>query len=107
MDEFLMRFPMIGQDIFKCLDNKNLVKCKEISEICYNFLNNDIHFWKRRILKHTCNETDFQKDWKLVTRKVPVEFLKQLAFAVEKFFTTHPETLKYHCSPLHIRKYKT
>ena len=85
MDEILIRFPVVGQEIFKQLDDKSLTKCREVSKVCCDFMDTDSLLWRRRIQKYSKNESEFHKDWKLVTRKVSVGNLKQLAFAVEKF----------------------
>ena len=38
MEEILIRFPAVGENIFKQLDNKDLVVCKTLSKTWYNFL---------------------------------------------------------------------
>ena len=48
MDEILIRFPTVGGNIFKNLDDESLVKCKEVNTIWCNFLDN-VLLWRRRI----------------------------------------------------------
>ena len=94
MDEVLIRFPVIGQKIFKGLDNKNLAKCRNVSKFWQHFLDNDSLLWKRRIEKYAQNQVKFNENWKLVTSKVPLKILKKLAIATENFFTGHNSCLK-------------
>ena len=41
MDEVLIRFPVVGQKVFKQLDDKDIAKCQKVGKIWYNFLDND------------------------------------------------------------------
>ena len=102
MDEILIRFPVVGQIILKQLDDKNLVKCRKVSRIWRSFLDNDSLLWRRRIKKYTKNQIEFYEIWNLVTKKVSVHILKDLAMAVEEFFTLYPTRLENQYSPLHI-----
>ena len=93
MDVILQRFPVAVQDIFKQLDDKSLANCREVSKICRNFLDNDSLLWRRRIQKYAKNQVEFETDWKTITRKVSVEILRDLALALEQFFTLAEITL--------------
>ena len=103
MDEILIRFPVVGQTIFKQLDDKNLAKSREVSKVGHDFLDNDSLLWRRRIQKYFKNQTEFSKDWKLVTNKTPIDILKKLAITVENFFSFNAaEELECQHSPLNI-----
>ena len=103
MDVILQRFPVSLQDIFKQLNDKSLANCREVSKIFRNFLDNDSLLWRRRIQKYDKNQTEFQEAWKLVTTKVPIEKLREIALAVEKFYKLDlKEELENQHSPLHI-----
>ena len=102
MDEVLIRFPVIGQKIFKELDNKNLAKCRNVSKFWQHFLDNDSLLWKRRIEKYAQNQVKFNENWKLVTSKVPLKILKKLAIGTENFFTGQNALQKSQYSPLHV-----
>ena len=91
MDDILIRYPAIGQMIFKELDYKSLVQSKEISRIWYSFLDNDSLLWRRKIQSCTKNQFEFYEIWNIVTRKVSVHILKDFAMTVEDFFTLHSE----------------
>ena len=90
MDGIIIRFPIVGQNIFKKLDNKSLANCKLVSKIWQQFLRNDILIYKRKIQKYTTKQIEFRYEWKLVTKKVSSDALKKLATAVEKFFLSNP-----------------
>ena len=102
MDEILIRFPIRGEDIFKQLDDKTLANCKNVSKVWYNFLDNGSLLWKRRIWKFTQNQVEFNNHWKLVTNKAPIDMLRNLATAVEEYFTLYPKELDDQFSPLRI-----
>ena len=78
MEEILVRFPLLGQKIFKQLDDKNLVKIRQVSKILCIFLDNNSLLWRRRIQNFAKNQAEFTKDWKLVTENVSTEFLNKL-----------------------------
>ena len=103
MEEILIRFPVIGQKIFKQLDNNNFVKCREVGKIWYNFLDNDRLLWKRKIQNYAKNQVEFDKYWKFVTKNASVDILKKLAIASEEFSKAYPEELeKGKVSPLDV-----
>ena len=102
MEEFLLRFPGLGEKIFDQLDNQNLTKCKEVSRSQRQFLEENKVLWKRMIEKYSANNVDFKDSWKLVTEKVPTQIVKELALAVEKFYTFRPHRLESQHSPHHI-----
>ena len=102
MEEVLTRFPTIGQEIFKLLDDKSLAKSRETSKIWCLFLDNDSLLWQRRILKFSKYQIEFNEAWKMVTSNVSVKFLKKLALALEKYYKTYPLELQHEVSPLHL-----
>jgi hypothetical protein len=81
MESILLRFPDIGQEIFKEVDNPSLTKSKEVCHSWGYFLNNERLLWLRMIQKYDKNQVEFKEHWKKVTTKVPYETLKSLAFA--------------------------
>ena len=48
MEDMFWKFPLIGNQIFKKLSNKNLTKCKEVSQTWERFITNEI-FYKQRV----------------------------------------------------------
>ena len=102
MDELLRRFPDVAQNIFKQLDDKSLANCREVNKIWCNFLDNKSFFWRRRIQKYSKNQTQFQDAWRIVTKKVSIEKLRELAIAIEKFYKIYPREIDEQQSPLQI-----
>ena len=102
MDKVLIRFPVVGQDIFNQVDDKTLSNCRYVCKFWCNFLDNGSLFWQRRIHKFTENQVEFSSHWKIATKKAPIGILKKLAIAVEEYFTLHPKDLDNQLSPLHI-----
>ena len=102
IESILLRFPVIGQKIFKQLDNQNLTKCKEVCHSWGYFLNEETLVWLRMLQKYDKNHVEFQEDWKKVTTKVPSETLKNLAIATEQFYTFCSKRLEFQHSPMHI-----
>ena len=100
MEEVLSRFPVVAQEVLKQLDDKSLAKCREVHKIFYNFLDNQSIFWRRKIQKSIKNQTQFQDAWRVVTTKISIEELRELAVAVEKFFKFDESDEQQ--SPLHI-----
>ena len=85
MENFLLKYPVIGNEIFDQLDSKNIVKCKEVKRSWYTFLNKEKLVWIRKIEKYNSNHIEFKKDWKLALKNSPLDIVKQLAVAVEQF----------------------
>ena len=103
MEEVVIRFPVLGEKIFDQLDYQNLTKCKEVSRSLRKFLEENKVLWKRMIIeKYSANNVEFKDAWKLVTEKVPTQIVKELAQAVEKFYTFRPHRLESQHSPHHI-----
>ena len=48
MEDMFWKFPLIGNQIFKNLSNKNLTKYKEVSRTWERFITNEI-FYKQRV----------------------------------------------------------
>ena len=49
MEEVILRFPHLSEDIFNTLDNKTFVICKEVSEVWYNYLDDKKFVQERRV----------------------------------------------------------
>ena len=86
MDKILIRFPLVGENIFKQLDNKCLSQCKKVDKIWHGFLENGTLIYRRRIQKYSQNLIAFRKDWKLVSKKASVGTQQKVTIALEEFF---------------------
>ena len=88
MDNIILRFPAVAQKIFKKLNNDSLMNCLEINKIWNDFFHKDSIIWKRLIQTYIKDQTIFQKEWNLVTKKIKIETLKKFALAMEEFYNT-------------------
>ena len=53
-------------------------------------------------MKYNANNVKFKDAWKLVMEKVPLRNVKELAIAVEQFYSFRPQRLEHQHSPHHI-----
>ena len=58
LDEIFWKFPHIGEQIIEKLDNKSLVKCKEVNALWLNFINEGKAVMIRIIQQMICIETE-------------------------------------------------
>jgi len=49
MDEVILRFPTVAKNLFKEIDNEGLTRCKEVSKLWCNVINNQKDLWLRII----------------------------------------------------------
>ena len=105
MEEIVIRFPVIAQQILEQLDNRNLTKCRTVDKILCSSIDENRLIWTRMIKNYIKGNGKFRKSWKLVMEKVPVKYLEALALTTQKLgtgleFTIHP--LGYQYAPQHI-----
>ena len=57
MEEVVLRFPQIGEEIFDSLDEKSLQNCREVCRTWKNFIEDPNHklLWIQIIKKHEKN----------------------------------------------------
>ena len=48
LDEMMLRFPHIVQDVLEELDNKSLTNCRNVSRICCDFIDNEKFYSVRK-----------------------------------------------------------
>ena len=94
MEEVLVRFPHIGDQVFKQLDNEDLIKCRKISPSWNEFINNQKLPWIRMLEKYQC-ELEFNKrileQWQKFVKSHNVATLQKIAIKVEHFFKDNPD----------------
>ena len=103
LDEMMLRFPHIVQDVFEELDNKSLKKCRIVSRTCHDFIDNQKFYWIRKI-QNCVNMKKFQQQWNKVLKSTPTEDVKEM-FEGLNIFWNMILTGKYgklKCSSLHI-----
>ena len=86
MEELIKRFPSIAQDVQKELDNRSLTKCKEVSPLWNDSVDNKKEIWLRRIRLRSGKFEEFRTLWNAVISKTSVERVKALSLAVQNFF---------------------
>ena len=102
MENLLLRFPGVGEGIFRELDNQTLTKCKEVGRCWKKFLGQNKLIPTRKIMKYHKNHQEFIHQWKAVMLRVSQNTFEHLAFSVEKFYTNYTKRLQFQHSPLHI-----
>ena len=102
MDELIKRFPSIAQDVYKELDNETLTKCKEVSPLWYDSVDNQKEIWLRRIRLRSEKFEEFRTLWNTVISKTPVERVKALSLAVQKFFEENLFREEDQLTPHHV-----
>ena len=82
MEEVLLRFPHLGQNIFKSLTNEDLVQCREICQMWKDFIDVEKFFAIRRIRAFFIKlPISFEKALKQST----FEQVKEMASTIQKF----------------------
>ena len=100
-----LRIPHIMEEINRSLDNKSLVKCKEVSGIMCSIIENQNsgkYMTIRVIQSYTKNPKEFARDWRIVFQKLPLESLNCFGILVKNFYKAVPSRLDGNWSPLHI-----
>ena len=101
LDEMMLRFPHLVQDVFGELDNKNLANCRNLSRSCCNFIANEKFYWVRKI-QNCVRMTKFQQQWNKVLENIPTQDAKEIFVIIEIFFRYDLNRKKLQWSPLHI-----
>ena len=79
MENISTWFPHVGENIFKNLNNKDLVRCRGANKAWRDFIDNNRLIWTRKIQIHINDFIRHQNDWKLVLNKASFQVLKELA----------------------------
>ena len=100
MEEVLWRFPHIGEQIFKNLSNKNLVKCKLVNKSWYHFINNQKFYQQRIYYENLQKNVDGYGETPLHKAAEDGEFLKCKSI-IENVDNKNPAE-NYGLTPLHM-----
>ena len=101
LDEMMLRFPHIVQDVFQELDDKSLTNCRNVSKACCDFIDNEKLYWVRKI-QDFVSMMEFHQQWKKVLKNISTESTKEIFVAVEQFVENDSNRKKLQWSPLHI-----
>ena len=85
MEEMCQRFPLVAQKILNHIDNGALVNFKAAGRNNAEFLRKERFYWLRIIKRYNFLIGELQEIWNKVVRKSPVEIIRELAIAVNKF----------------------
>ena len=101
MEEMVVQFPHIAQNIFKNLDLTDLNNCLLVSKKWYNFIKNE----KNLCIKMIQNIREVYKQsngdqWNTVLKTAKIETLQKLLKATQEFFDN--TKVENQWSPLHI-----
>ena len=64
MEEIVLRFPVIAQQIFEQLDNQDLIKFREVDKSFCSSIDQNRLIWTRMIKKYIKDNNKFRKSWK-------------------------------------------
>ena len=79
IENICLRFPHLMEHINELLDNKSLMKCKEVSRtMCSNIENqkSGTFLTKRVIQSYNKNTKKYTEEWKVVFKKLPLNRLQ-------------------------------
>ena len=101
MEEIVVQFPHLAQNIFKNLDLTDLNNCLLVSKKWYNFIKNE----KDLCIKMIQNIREVYKQsnciqWNIVLKSAKKEILQKLLIATQEFFDN--TKVENQWSPLHI-----
>ena len=102
LEDFCFKCPLVGEMVIESIDNQSLINFKKISRHLHSFLENGRHLWKRMIKHNLKNFKEFQNQWKMVIKKIPVKFLEELAKTTHRFFLVDTKHFWYQWAPIHI-----
>ena len=102
MEEILLRFPHLSENIFNSLCNKGLYHSKNVSRSWCNFLENQKFHEIRKIMATVEQFHEVGAPWKIFFNKATTETIVALKHAVSKFYR-RIQNLSFHngLTPLH------
>ena len=103
MEELFVRFSHLIEAIFNGLDNKSLVKCKEVSEIWCDYISEEKLYLIRIIRSTVAGFHDVGKDWENVFNEGTTNTINELRHSVEQFYQKE-YNLNYYkgLTPIHV-----
>lgn len=86
MEDLLLRFPHISEEIFGNLNDKSLVECRQVCQSWCNSVD-DKQCWVRLIRNYTqlCHK-DFQKSWRKVLGKAQLQTIRELGSSIRRSY---------------------
>ena len=101
MNTLFARFPHISEAIFSIVDNKSLSNSRKVNREWQSNIDNLKNRWIRKIQWRTKKCDKFRSEWDIALKGTPVEILKNLGVAIDKFNGFRGTNI-IELSPLHI-----
>ena len=101
MNTLFVRFPHISEAIFSIVDNKSLSNSRKVNREWRSNIDNLKNRWIRKIQWRTKKCDNFRNEWDIAMKGTPVEILKKLGVAIDKFNGFRGTNI-IELSPLHI-----
>ena len=86
LEDLCERFPYIGEEILKNLDDKTIAKCTLVSKTMHAFIGKQKVFWIRKIMKYVGEGFELTEMWKEFLYQTPQEIVKKMSNAVYDCF---------------------
>ena len=104
IENVCLRFPHPSEQINELLDNKSVVKCKEVSRTMYSNIENQKSgtFLTKRVIQSYNKNTKFAEEWKIVLRKLPMQRLNVFGILVKDFYKAVPSRCELQWCPMSI-----
>ena len=87
MEEVILRFSHLGEDIFDSLDNRSLLTSKKVSRTWNSFIKDQKFLWIRILEQFGENSyvTEGQVNWSKLFLKTRIEDVRQFAIGKSNF----------------------
>ena len=102
LDNIILRFPDVADDIFKELNNETLATCRNASRLWCDYFDDQKFCWIRMIQRYRRNMDNAYQQWKKVFKNTPVKFVKEISVSTQQFFKNDTSRIMSQWSPLHI-----
>ena len=105
MEHIGLRIPLILEQINELLDNKTLANCIEVSStfrVVIEDQRSGRFLIARKIQSYLKNSNEFENDWMIVVKKLPMQKLCEFAILVKNFYGVVPKRTLQRWSPMHV-----
>ena len=105
IENICLRFPHLMEQINELLDNKSLMKCKEVSRTMFSNIENQksgTFLTKRLIQSYNKNTKKFAEEWKIVFKKLSSDRLNEFGNLVKEFHKAVPSRCELRWCPMSI-----
>ena len=82
IDDMILRFPTIVEAILKEVDNQSIAKCRNVSPLWCDFIDDQKLPWIRKIQKFRRKTEKFDLQWRKAFKYAPIKMVKEVSVAV-------------------------